>query len=56
MNKSSLYSIWAKSPQENSKQGESLVEHTEKVVNSLISFIEVKPDLPKSLDFPELWH
>ena len=49
--------IWAKSPEsKDDPRGESLAQHTWNVLERLAEAIRLRPDLPKTLGFPRLWH
>lgn len=51
-----LDDIWAKSPEEEGKSGESLARHTWQVLKSLSDMIRLRPYLPEKMGFPGLWH
>jgi CRISPR-associated endonuclease/helicase Cas3 len=49
--------IWAKSPPKGSKlKGESLVDHTQKVLNGIVELHRRCPDLDALSGMPRLWH
>lgn len=51
-----LDDIWAKSPAEEGKPGESLAAHTWQVLQRLAEMIRLRPDLPELVGFPGLWN
>ncbi|MGB9803125.1 CRISPR-associated helicase Cas3' [Desulfofundulus sp.] len=51
-----LDDVWAKSPQEEGESGESLALHTWHVLNKLSEMIQVRPRVPRVVNFPRLWH
>ncbi len=52
-----LDSVWAKSPGKGEgNQPESLARHTWLVLSRLTDFIRLRPDLPRQLGVPRLWH
>jgi len=52
----SINDLWAKSSPDKSVAGESIVSHTYNVIQAFLSYIKLNPDLPKTLDFHDLWH
>jgi CRISPR-associated endonuclease/helicase Cas3 len=51
-----LDDVWAKSPAEEGKPGESLAAHTWEVLKRLSELIVLRPKLPEMVGFPDLWH
>lgn len=52
-----LDGIWAKSqPDPGRHPGESLAEHTWNVLARLADLVRLRPDLPRALGLPRLWH
>src|SRR5712692_2750404 len=51
-----LDALWAKSPADGATTGESLVEHTIRVLRRLADLRRLRPALAPHLAFPELWH
>lgn len=50
-----LDDVWAKSPVEDGKPGESLALHTWQVLQRLSELVVLRPDLPQVVGFPGLW-
>ncbi|OPX88717.1 MAG: CRISPR-associated endonuclease/helicase Cas3 [Pelotomaculum sp. PtaB.Bin104] len=50
-----LDDIWAKSPEKDGEDGESLARHTWLVLQKLSEMIELRPYLPEIVGFPGLW-
>ncbi|OPX90699.1 MAG: CRISPR-associated endonuclease/helicase Cas3 [Pelotomaculum sp. PtaB.Bin104] len=50
-----LDDIWAKSPEKEGEEGESLARHTWLVLQRLAGMIELRPYLPEMTGFPGLW-
>jgi CRISPR-associated endonuclease/helicase Cas3 len=48
--------IWAKSPAEDCQRGQSLVAHTEAVLDRLVAVRERQPKLNSLCEHPRLWH
>lgn len=51
-----LDDIWAKSPEEEGKPGESLAEHTLQVLKRLSDMVKLRPFLPEKIKLPSLWN
>jgi CRISPR-associated endonuclease/helicase Cas3 len=51
-----LAEYWAKSPLQGGQPGESLVEHTRKVLAGLAALRDRCPHLPRIANMPRLWH
>ncbi|HXF93534.1 MAG TPA: CRISPR-associated helicase Cas3' [Nitrospiraceae bacterium] len=51
-----LAQIWAKSPRPGTMQGESLIDHTARVVDRLCDLYSVFPELAVRVGEPRLWH
>jgi CRISPR-associated endonuclease/helicase Cas3 len=51
-----LSDIWAKSPSRAGARGESLEEHTARVVTALVQLMHLRPNLPALLSSPRFWH
>lgn len=52
-----LDSIWAKSPEKPGEaNGETLAEHTWRVLAKLGELVRLRPGIPAHLGFPRLWH
>ncbi len=51
-----LEHVWAKSPQKEAEQGESLAQHTWEVLARLADLVRLRPGLPDLCGGPRLWH
>src|SRR5689334_2192417 len=51
-----LDETWAKSPAKGEQRGESLAQHTWSVLERLADLQHLRPDLPKLIAVPKLWH
>ncbi|RMH05454.1 MAG: CRISPR-associated helicase Cas3' [Nitrospirae bacterium] len=52
-----LDDVWAKSPDKGEGgEAETLAQHTWYVLSRLADFIRLRPDLPRRLGIPRLWH
>ncbi|MBA2714568.1 MAG: CRISPR-associated helicase Cas3' [Rubrobacteraceae bacterium] len=51
-----LGSVWAKSPERGRTTGETLVEHTYRVVEKVAEQYRLRPDLGERLDGERFWH
>jgi len=51
-----LHSTWAKSSADGEQPGESLVEHTQHVLERFADLVRLRPQLPTLLNAPRLWH
>lgn len=51
-----LDNVWAKSPEKKGKPGETLSSHTYAVLERLFDLIRLRPYLPETVGFPDLWH
>lgn len=48
--------LWAKSPSANQKTGETLIEHTRRVLAALAAQRALHPTLSATVGYPRLWH
>lgn len=53
---SCLQDIWAKSPSKEGEAGETLEDHTRRVVEALVSLMRLRPTLPTQLGWDSFWH
>ncbi len=51
-----LDDIWAKSPSEGEKDGESLAQHTWNVLERVAELARLRPGLPREVGLPNLWN